>query len=794
MRLDIYILDTRLDTYKDDIIELKSSIVDSQDPQKITTEFTRTFTLPASKRNSKFFKHYYDADIDNTFDARTKKSGRIVLNGLPYKYGKYRLLKVESKLNKPSSYTVSFVGNLVDIKKELRKDKLEDLDLSAYDHDFNATNVKTGLQSSLFGGDLIYSLNPKRQYFYSSDPTDITDTETLTNIGWNETNQVHGVRFTELSPSIKAIKILEAIETAYPKLSFSRDFFGGATFNTLFMSMVNKEGSIGGNSQIIDWDGGDTTYMNLTTDEGTFPTNASPSSGDNFWFVLKCAVFPAPAFDTLSYDIVLYVDGEEQERETFTGYGVLRSELESDGTGEIIYTAQWRIETSETITYSANLNQRLQTNLTTPFQENTTASANTITSNFIASQNLPDIEILDWLVSIFKAYKLVAIPQPDGTIYVQTLEAYYQSGTLWDVTPYVDWEKSFAERGKIFSEINFNFQDPSTIIAQQFEKNTGTPYGNESAKFSEDSADPNAELLDGDTYDIELDFETVMYDRLIDVFTGNTTRVMYAPLINESLSPAVPEPFFHYKTLQGISGDPIKFIGDNSGIEKLTGGINTVHHSQFISGSGQTFLFSTEYSEWSGNLMEQTLYRYHEPYLLSLFNIKRRDFIFKIKLPFFIISRLGLNDVFKIKGRYYRIDNFTLNLTEGDGNFTLINSFDNDLTGLTVGASAYNIDADGGVIVIIVSGDSISYTLIDSGFGTSWVTVDTSERGHVNITVAENDTFLNRNIYIDILKPNSSKKTSRIYINQRGRGQDDFVTFDETDVTFDNTLLTWDNQ
>ena len=44
--------------------------------------------------------------------------------------------------------------------------------------------LKLGLTDELFSGDVIYNLFTKRQLYYSSDVTDTTITDELTNIGW----------------------------------------------------------------------------------------------------------------------------------------------------------------------------------------------------------------------------------------------------------------------------------------------------------------------------------------------------------------------------------------------------------------------------------------------------------------------------------------------------------------------------------------------------------------------------------------------------------------------------------
>ena len=81
--------------------------------QRIKQTTLKGFTVPASIQNNKIFKHYYDADIDNGFDARIKVDGEIKLDGLPFKIGKFRLSKVAIKKGMPSSYTIEFFGRLL---------------------------------------------------------------------------------------------------------------------------------------------------------------------------------------------------------------------------------------------------------------------------------------------------------------------------------------------------------------------------------------------------------------------------------------------------------------------------------------------------------------------------------------------------------------------------------------------------------------------------------------------------------------------------------------------------------
>jgi len=184
MRIDLYIGESKISINKDEPIELNSSVANINDITKNTTDYTQTFTIPANDINNPIFKHYYDADIDNSFDARTKIAGRIELDGVPFKYGKWKLEKVNVKQNKPANYTIAFTGNLVSLKSKFKDDELSSLNLTALNHVYNSTNVQSGLTNSLFSGSIIYNLFAKKQYYYNNNVTDDVNTETLANIAW----------------------------------------------------------------------------------------------------------------------------------------------------------------------------------------------------------------------------------------------------------------------------------------------------------------------------------------------------------------------------------------------------------------------------------------------------------------------------------------------------------------------------------------------------------------------------------------------------------------------------------
>lgn len=136
----------RLDTFDDEIIRLTQSIQDIKDPGKVFTNFTQTFSLPASKTNNKYFKHFEKSEIVTpAFDARKKVDAKIELNSLPYQTGKLKLEGVDMKNGKAHTYRVTFFGDLQNLKDILGDAKLKDLDwLLNFNTTYDQTNIISG--------------------------------------------------------------------------------------------------------------------------------------------------------------------------------------------------------------------------------------------------------------------------------------------------------------------------------------------------------------------------------------------------------------------------------------------------------------------------------------------------------------------------------------------------------------------------------------------------------------------------------------------------------------------------
>ena len=71
----------KVDLFNDENVSLTQVLQDVKAIDKVFTDYSRTFNLPASKINNKLFKHWYNPDIDG-FDSNIQSDAKIELNYL----------------------------------------------------------------------------------------------------------------------------------------------------------------------------------------------------------------------------------------------------------------------------------------------------------------------------------------------------------------------------------------------------------------------------------------------------------------------------------------------------------------------------------------------------------------------------------------------------------------------------------------------------------------------------------------------------------------------------------------
>lgn len=768
MTISLYIGSDKLDLFNDENIELTSSVANINDISKNTTDYAKSFTVPASENNNKIFRHYYDANIDNAFDARIKINGRIEIDGLPFRFGKWSLEKVIVKQEKASSYSINFVGNLVSLKDKLKNDELSSLDFSALNHTYNSDEVKTRLQNN---GDLIYNLLVKKQLYYRSGSENI-NTDTLANIAFNGGA---GVNWDLLRPSIRLIKIIEAIEDKYD-ITFSRDFFGRAEFQNLFMWINNdSERSRRNNNELridftntgtIDDRGG---TLDLTDD--TFVAGGKRIYG-------QIRVLPAVGYESVPYTIKRKKDGADADAffnlvgDNTTNWAIERNNP-TKHSWYVIADQEFKFTSSFTIEFFYE-----SYNMYASFPQQT------ITAGYDVAYNMPKLKLIDFLKGLFSLFKLVVVSDDNENLYVDTINNYYAGGRLWDLTRYIKTDSYDVSRGNLLNEIKFNFAEPKTLLNSQFKKNNGIAYGDEETLLTDDGT-PSGTPLDGEALTIALPFEQFIYERLKDLNGNSDTNIMYGGVFDDKIEPINPAPHIFYNVNLSIGTKTIGYINGLGVKTELVGNINTPSHSIDFSNPQFNLVFGIENNEWLNASSDYTLYRnYYKSYVESIFNIKRRNYQRKAILPLRVLLQLKLNDIIEIKNNYYRIDNFNVSLMTGETTLNLINSFDVQLAGYTANVNELFADNRAQTQSVTVTNiGNTSVTLTDN----SWLSYNISGSNVFFIFEANGSTTTRLNNAV--LTNLDTLQTIEIFITQYGG----IITADDITTTADNNLITADN-
>lgn len=129
LKLEIYIGDEKLDLFDDENIVLNKTIKNYNNIDKIFSDYTQTFTIPASKQNNKVMNYWYDSDVTQTFNPSTKKTARIDINKNFFKTGFVKFDAAQLKNGKVENYSITFFTALTNLKQIFSNDTLTDLNI-----------------------------------------------------------------------------------------------------------------------------------------------------------------------------------------------------------------------------------------------------------------------------------------------------------------------------------------------------------------------------------------------------------------------------------------------------------------------------------------------------------------------------------------------------------------------------------------------------------------------------------------------------------------------------------------
>lgn len=717
----------RLELFDFEDVNLTEKIADIKDISKVFTTFSREFTVPSSKNNNKVFKHYYNFQIQNSFDARFKVDAVIKIDGVDYKKGKVSLMGVTMRDNSPINYKIVFYGETVSLKDIIGDDELSDLKYKADssinkvdvldDMEFNYASefVKEGLTngkylnpinnqlttaSSISQVDLCFPfISAQNYYFYDSNVGSASPSNGNTGsrnvIDSNDSDTTpRGISYLDLKPALRVEMIIKAIEQRY-SIAFNRDKFFSSTnlpYSRLFLWLNREKGNIKG--QLAE----DTKNYSI----GDFSPTGLPSwSGGNSFTVtpsvayhLSITVTPLLSADTYTLKVTsdsgadFMANGNGATPTTY----LLRYEPQSNlvSASSAIVIPNIEVGTLGNMSqFSINIKlEQMSKDVDGEFEvvdneyDFVTKTNQTFTVNDGAvnlSTQMPKIKIIDFITSLFKMFNLIAYYK-EGEIQVETLDSFYNSGAEYDITHLLDTSKGSVNRSKLYSEVNMEFSEPKTFAINKANEITGDEFGNE--KLNNVFKNRNLRdvvAFDGGSYDVKPKFERMMFERMSSQGSNNLTDVQWGWSANRDENTVLTKPVLFYPELQTPSLAPTSMgfdtsDEDNFSVSNLESITRYIKPTNVLVDTLQSIHFGSEFNEWDGTEIAKSLVNeYYLNYILTIYDKSARIFELSAYLPSYLISKIELNDILIINGHRYRINEMDINLNKGGVKLELFN-------------------------------------------------------------------------------------------------------------------------
>ncbi len=706
----------RVDLMEEELISLTQVIQDVSDIDKLFTDYSRTFNLPASKTNNKIFKHWYNPDIEG-FDANVFCESRIELNHLHFRFGKIQLNEVVMKFGEPSMYKVTFFGNTVSFKDKINEDQLSDLVwLNNFNHDADAYYVKDALEygkdvtvdSVVYNDAIIYPLIAHSQsYIYD----DTGNTNNGLNISTQTTHhQQRGVVPEDLKPAIPIKNIIKAIEEQYNITFKTGEFFDSAAINNLYLWLHRAKGRITGDlltelsnttfncisptSNCNHYNG--VLYPSVQFSNGDYIFTQAYTNGYEEGFKFTATITPTSStipysieiVDSLTDTVVATASNLLGTQSHSIGYGKLQTNTLSLNESRRLFA---RVRSVDPLTFSAALSiehsyfdlalGRYDYGLTANY---TSSSSSIVTSaTIIITEQIPELSIKDFLNGLFRQFNLTAYVDFNDEIVVKTLDNYYAGGDSFDITEYVKTDEHIVSEALPFSNVDLEYSEPKSILAQTFRSMNNRRYGE--LNYIGDASKKNE-------YKITLPFEHMLFERLQDKTSDALTLIQTGSFLDDDLNPSIGQPLLFYGVARsGINASPINFlystrpetygalcpVGNNYALNNYWMPHNANELGTSTTAPTYNLNFGSEIDSYqltdyggNNNSLFQT---YYTNYITRVFNKRTRIFKYNAILPLKVLLNLTLDDLIVVGTRAYTINKMSTKLQSGETNFELLN-------------------------------------------------------------------------------------------------------------------------
>jgi len=646
-----------IELYENEPVNLSYQFSNLQEINASSSNFSQTFRVPLTKKNQDYFGPVNEFGLIPDWDPKTKVDAELSYNTIPVMRGFVQVKAIYVQKGKYADVELVFFGETANLSRDIGDGMLTDLDLSAYDHTLNATNIEASWTGSLSSGAIRYGLPDKGQNWTSDNL-------------WSSTNPLEHGDFT---PYFRASKLLEEI---LDNAGYEMDstFFTRQSNLYLLMNRGNRTPigvgaaspesetfaiGLASNATLFNIDGPEITDFVETSP--FYDTNGNVASG----------VYTAPfrGFYTFRANITYSVasphsitmgsiiDGTAQVSGD-QGYWPLL--VQESGSGSITKTSHPILldqgdtfaigfevsDNGHSVTFTGT-NQLAPGGTSLELLEITEPlSGQTVD----VEANMPEMKQIDFVSGLQKMFNLVFIPDRNNPkkLYIEPFNDYLASGAKKDWTNKIDLSKDLTIEPTTDLQsrrYEWTMSEGKDFVNELVQKNAGRVYG----RYRVD--DPENDFATG-TKEIKSGFAP-----FVTSYIPNTSFIihrMLADTTDEDKSIKEPRPRLAYWNGYNNS-DNYLFFGNTQ--TKFPDFSEYENNSLSTQVNGSSLLYGTErpFRELLVSPLNTLYYQYWRPWVNELYSSDARKLTAFFRLTRAELATFEFSDKIYIKDTYWRI-------------------------------------------------------------------------------------------------------------------------------------------
>jgi len=661
-KIQVYIEGQRLELFNDEEIQVTSTQQNVSDISKTYTDFSQSFTVPASETNNQIFQHFYQSDVDATIDHNLRRNAFIEIDLTFFRRGKIGIDKSQIKNGKPESYSLSFYGEGRTLLDFFGEDLLSNLDYSDLNHTYNGTEVKYRIIDGTNTYNVKYPIITSNRIWTYGGQAPTTIFPSWLNIPTSSSNDIHHtsghIHYNELFPAVRVQNIFKEISTKYGVV-FNGNFLSDERFSKLFLWYKNK-------NEFLYWTEAQAIDFNTVTTGTNVPSNAINVTDNSIRIQYQdlpiCKHYIRINVNSISAatgaTIDVYQDGNLIQSLPFSASGYLTQvEIPNVFGLDSIYTFKIRTHTAVNVNVTIDYRIRYSSSSSIVYITGTTTCfTNSMIVNTDLASMSPVMKVSEFFSGILKMFNMTCYATSENVYQIEPLDDWYSQGAIVDISKFTDITSIDIDRMKLYKKITMKFQTSESFLNKQFSQLFMREYGDTTYQYA----------YDGDEFTLDVPFENLLQTK----FTGTNLQVGYS--LNNEFAPYVPKPVLLYQ----YDNKAVDFHFNNGSATSNITNYTPFGQDLYTNLTNYTLNFAPDISTILNIPIQETIFgTYYFSYLYNLYNLKQRLISVKTILPISLLTGLKLNDRLVIRDKRYIINSMQSNLTTGEVNFQLILDF-----------------------------------------------------------------------------------------------------------------------